>query len=304
MTAKVKKSSHIKVSFGSRLFDVCNYTVIVLFCISIIFPIWDLLVISLSKAEDISYLNINLFPKTLNFDAYRYCLQDDLLWVAFKNSVLRTILGSVYHLAICCFAAYALTRTEMPLRGPVTVIFLITMFFSGGLIPTYLNIKNLGLLDNFWVYVLPAGFSMYNTIIIRNYFFSIDKAMEESATIDGASMLQVMFLIILPLSKPVLATVGLWQMVGQWNSWFDNMIYARAERLMTLQYMLRRLSNDVTALQNEANQFAVTTEQSMNFTSDTIIAATTVITITPIICVYPFLQKYFVKGIMLGAVKG
>ena len=302
----VKKRTRIRASFGSRLFDVVNYSLIVVFCITILFPLWDLIVISFSRAEDVSIIRTNLWPKVWCFDAYAYCFNNPLLGVAFCNPILRTVLGSVYHLIVCCLAAYALTRTQMPFRKTITMIFLFTMFFSGGLIPTYLNIKQLGLLDNFWVYVLPTGFSMYNTIIIRNYFFSIDRAMEESATIDGASMLQVMYKIIIPLSTPVLATVGLWQMVGQWNAWFDNMIYARPEKLITLQYLLRRMSDNAAQLQDEAamTMQAVFDQTAAAYTPDTIIAATTVIVLLPIVCVYPFLQRYFVKGIMLGAIKG
>ncbi len=300
------KRRKIQTSLGSKVFDVCNTLIIVLFCITILFPIWDLLVISFSKSEHITYMRTNLWPVQWNFESYRYCFQNATLGVAFRNSIARTAIGSVYHLFVCSLAAFALTRTDMPLRKPITVIFLITMFFSGGLIPTYLNIKSLGLTETFWVYVLPGGFSMYNTIIMRNFFFSIDKSMEESATIDGASTLKVMLFIILPLSTPVLATVGLWQMVGQWNAWFDNMIYARSESLITLQYLLRRMSTDITTLISEANQFSIITEQTAAtaVTPETIIAATTVIILTPIVCVYPFLQKYFVKGIMVGAVKG
>ena len=147
---------------------------------------------------------------------------------------------------------------------------------------------------------------MYNTIIIRNYILSIDLSFEESATIDGASMLQVMYKIILPLSTPVLATVGLWQMVGHWNAWFDNMIYNRSESLITMQYFLRRMASNVASLQDEVQMAmrGVFDQSAAAYTPDTIIAATTVLVLVPIICVYPFLQRFFVKGIMLGAVKG
>ena len=291
-------------SMGGTLFDIFNYAFIIIFCISILFPIWDMIVRSFSRAEDISYMSLNLWPKHISLDGYKYVLNDKLLFIAFRNSLLRTIFGTIYHLIMCCLAAYSLTRRNMPFQKVFSAIFLITMFFSGGMIPTYLNIKNLGLIDNFLVYVLPSGFSMYNTIIIRNYFFSIDHALEESATIDGASSLQIITRIILPLSKPVLATVGLWQMVGQWNAWFDNMVYCRSDNLITLQYMLKRITNNVASLTDSSNRFSVMMEQSMTFTPESIVACTTVITVLPIICVYPFLQKYFVKGIMLGAVKG
>ncbi|MBO4298095.1 MAG: carbohydrate ABC transporter permease [Clostridia bacterium] len=303
MVAK-RTRNRIKTSTSGKVFDTFNYLFIILFCVSIMFPLWNMIVVSLSRAQDISYLNLNLYPKHPTLDAYIFCLRNNEMWVALRNSVARTVIGTLYHLIVCCFAAFAMTRTEMPFLKVFTIIFLITMFFGGGLIPTYLNIRRLGLLDNFLVFILPGGFSMYNTIIIRNYFFSIDKAMEESATLDGASMLQVMFWIILPLSMPVLATVGLWQMVGHWNAWFDNMIYARSPSLVTLQYLLRRISNDVQAMNDEMQRYAATAEQTKQYTAESIIAATTVIVVTPIICVYPFLQRYFVKGIMLGAVKG
>lgn len=300
----MKAKNQIKTSLGSKIFDIFNYTFITLFCISVLFPVWNMIVTSLLRAEDISYLNLNLIPKNPTLDAYKYCFQDPLLWTALRNSVARTILGTLYHLLVCCMAAYALTYTEMPFIKPITVLFLITMYFSGGLIPGYLNIKNLGLLDNFLVYIIPGGFSMYNTIIIRNYFFSIDKSMKESAIIDGATTMQTFARIILPLSTPVLATVGLWQLVGQWNSWFDNLIYVRSDSLITLQYMLRSINNNLYDMLNEMGQQNLVAGQALNFTPDSIVAATTVIVMTPIICVYPFLQKYFVKGIMLGAVKG
>ncbi len=303
MVAK-RNRNRIKTSTSGKVFDTFNYLFIIFFCISIMFPLWNMIVVSLSRPLDISYLNLNLYPKNPTLDAYVFCLRNNEMWIALRNSVARTVIGTIYHLVVCCFAAFAMTRAEMPFLKVFTLIFLVTMFFGGGLIPTYLNIRNLGLLDNFLVFILPGGFSMYNTIIIRNYFFSIDKSMEESATLDGASMLQVMIWIILPLSTPVLATVGLWQMVGHWNAWFDNMIYARSPSLVTLQYLLRRISNDVQAMNDEMQKFSAVSEQTKQYTAESVIAATTVIVVTPIICVYPFLQRYFVKGIMLGAVKG
>lgn len=302
------KHSGIKNTPGGVAFDVFNYAFMLLFCITILFPFWDNIVISFSKASDISYTRLNLWPKEWCLESYKYCLQDSQLIVAFRNSILRTIIGTIYHLIVCSLAAFSLTRNEMPFRKLFTMLFLITMFFSGGLIPTYLNIRSLGLTDNFLVYILPGGFSMYNTIVIRNYFMAIDKSLEESATIDGASMLQVMIHVIIPLSVPVLATVGMWQMVGQWNSWFDNMIYARDKELMTLQYMLHTLLNNAgqreTDMVSAAMAASTVTETGALYTSRTVIAASTLITVAPVLCVYPFLQRYFVKGIMLGAVKG
>lgn len=298
------KRVKMKQSAASRAFDVCNAVFMVAFCITILIPFWDVVVRSFSRAQDISYMHINLLPKTWTLDAYKYCFQDNEILTAFMVSVMRTVIGTVIHAVVCCMAAYSLTRTDMPFRKFITAVLLIPMFFSAGMIPAYLNMKRLGLLNNFLVYVLPAGFSIYNTIIIRNYFFSIDKGMEEAASIDGASQVRIFASIIMPLSKPVIATVALWQMVGQWNAWFDNMVYCRrSASLTTLQYLLRRMLDSLTASTNTASGVEAI-GALVDTNPDTIKAATTILVVLPIVAVYPFLQKYFVQGIMVGAVKG
>lgn len=298
MTVKMKKST------GSHIFDACNAIFMIAFCITVLIPFWDVVVRSFSRAQDISYMHINFLPKVWTLDAYKYCFQDNEIVTAFLISVLRTISGTAIHVVVCCMAAYSLTRPEMPFRKIITAILLIPMFFSAGMIPAYLNMKRLGLLNNFLVYILPTGFSIYNTIIIRNYFFSIDKGMEEAASIDGASQVRIFTSIIMPLSKPVIATVALWQMVGQWNSWFDNMIYCRrSASLTTLQYLLRRMLDSLTASTSTASGVEAM-GALVDTNPDTIKAATTILVVLPIVAVYPFLQKYFVKGIMVGAVKG
>ena len=170
----------MKQSAGSRIFDICNIVFMVLFCITVLIPFWDVVVRSFSRAQDISYMHINLVPKVWTLDAYKQCFQDSEIVMAFVISVLRTVSGTAVHALVCCMAAYALTRTEMPFRRFITAVLLIPMFFSAGMIPAYLNMKRLGLLNNFLVYILPSGFSIYNTIIIRNYFFSIDRAVSET----------------------------------------------------------------------------------------------------------------------------
>ena len=305
MAREEGKKVKMKQSTASRVFDLCNTILMVLFCITILLQFWDVFVRSFSRAQDISYMHINLFPKVWTLDAYKYCFQDNEIITAFFVSVLRTIIGTVIHILVCCMAAYSLTRTDMPYRKFITAVLLIPMFFSAGMIPMYLNMKRLGLLNNFLVYVLPSGFSIYNTIIIRNYFFSIDKGMEEAASIDGASQVRIFASIIMPLSKPVIATVALWQMVGQWNAWFDNMVYCRrSANLTTLQYLLRRMLDSLTASTSTAASGVEAIGSMVDTNPDTIKAATTILVVLPIVAVYPFLQKYFVQGIMVGAVKG
>ena len=305
--AKLKEDNYkpvkMKRSVASKTFDVCNIIFMCLFCITVFIPFWDMIVRSFSRAQDISYMHVNFIPKVWSVEAYAYCFRNAEILHAFFISVARTVIGTVFHIIVSCMAAYTLTRDQMPFRRIITAFLLIPMFFSGGLIPTYVNMRNLHLTNNFLVYVLPTGFSIYNCIIIRNYFFSIDKGMEEAASIDGASPLQIFFRIIMPLSKPVLATVALWQMVGQWNSWFDNMIYTRSSaNLTTLQYLLRRMLDTIE--QKDAQNLIDVAGSVMDINPDTVKAATTIIVVIPIVLVYPFLQKYFVQGIMVGAVKG
>ena len=301
---KKNRAVRIKKAAGERIFDSCNAIFMILFCFTILVPFWDMIVKSFSRPIDISYTKLNLFPPVWTLEAYQYCFRDDTFIGAFGISVLRTVFGTAIHLLCTCMAAYTLTRTELPLRKTITVYLLIPMFFSGGMIPTYINMRNLHLLNNFLVYIIPGAFSIYNAIILRNYFFSIDHTIEEAASIDGASSIRIFFTIILPLSKPVLATVMLWQMVGHWNSWFDNMIYCfNNENLLTLQYYLRRLQEELTRTPDTPYGLQ-TMESAINMSPDTVKAATTVLVILPIVLVYPFLQKYFVKGIMIGAVKG
>lgn len=292
----------LKKSMSSKIFDFCNAVFMIAFCITIIFPIWDIVVKSLSSAGDISYMSLNLIPKKITFSAYEYCLKNEGAFHALFVSVARTIIGTLIHIVITSMAAYALSKPQLPCIKFIQIYFLVTMFVSAGTIPTYLNMKELGLTNSFLAYVLPSGFSMYNCIVLRNYFYSIDRGMEESASIDGASQIRIFLSIILPLSKPVLATVALWQMVGQWNAWFDNMLYnAQNEKLRTLQYLLRRM---LDRMSSSGTRNADALLQVTDMTEDSVKAAVTVIVMIPIMCVYPFIQKYFVKGIMIGAVKG
>ncbi|NLZ56197.1 MAG: carbohydrate ABC transporter permease [Clostridiaceae bacterium] len=291
-------------TWGEILFDILNPLVLTLFCISIIYPFWDMVVTSLSAPADVSYTSFNFWPKKVVTQGYSYCLNDEKFYLAFRNSIARTVAGTALSVFVTSIGAYVLTRRDMPLRKLITFIWVVPMFFGGGLVPTYLLYQDLGLLDNFLVYILPGAFSMYSAIIVRNFFFSIDIALEESAVIDGASAPRVLFSIYLPLSKPALATISLWSMVGHWNAWFDNMVYIRKEPLITLQYLLRRIIKETEAVTDQAMAWAGSIDMRLMVNATTIIAATTIITVIPILLVYPFLQRYFVKGIMVGSVKG
>ncbi len=294
------RKNRIRQPLGSRIFDFTNTLFMLLVMFSILFPLWDMVVVSFSRAQDVSSLRMNLWPRVLTLEAYRYCFRNNEFTHAMFISFSRTVAGTLYHLFVVTMAGYSLTRMQMPFRKAVTTLFVITMFFSGGLIPTYINMRNLNLTNSFLVYVIPGSFSMFTVIIVRNFFLSVDSAMEESATIDGASPVQVLYYIMLPLSKPVLATVALWKIVGEWNAWFDNLIYNSSPKLLTLQLLLRRI-----IVEPQLTELNTIYEKDLaNTNPETIKAATTVLVTLPIVCVYPFLQKHFVKGIMLGAVKG
>ena len=298
----------IKKSKWGAAFDTFNIVTMCFISFTMLFPLWNMLVISFSRVQDITLLRMNLFPKQIVFDSYAYIFRDNKFLTALGVSVSRTAVGALYHILVTYLAAYALTRRKMPFLKTITALFIVTMFFSGGLIPTYITYKGLGLSNNFLVYVLPPAFSMFTTIIVRNYLFSIDGALEESAIIDGANPLQVMYRIMLPVSKPVLATIALWHMVTQWNSWFDNMIFNSGNpNLLTLQLMLRRIIVDPQDYMISAQSYASSMadgDRLVSLNPETIKAAIVILVISPIICVYPFFQKHFVKGIMLGSVKG
>lgn len=294
----------IKRSLGSIVFDSANSLFMIVFCITILFPLWDMLVVSFSTPDRASSLTFNLWPQKWNLDSYKYCFTENRIFLAFIVTVYRTMVGTAIHVVVVSFAAYPLSKVDLPYRKWVIAFFLVPMFFRGGLIPTFIMIRNLGLIDNLLVYILPAAFSPFVMLILRNFFMSLDKAVEESAIMDGASILTILFRIIFPLSKPVLATIVLWHMVHHWNAWFDSLIYIRDERKIVLQLLLRRLMDETDLLDSDMQLFALTQPGVIQFSSKTVKAAITIIVITPIVCVYPFLQKYFVKGIMLGAVKG
>jgi putative aldouronate transport system permease protein len=247
-------------------------------------------------------LGVNFWPEEFTLDSYSYVFSNATIGRAYIVTIAKTILGTFGSVIFCLLAAYPLAKKNLPFRNVITIFFLITMFFSGGLIPTYLNIKKLHLINKFVVYILPGLVSTYSMIIVRNYIMSIDPGLEESAFIDGANYFNILFRIIIPVSTPVLATISLWAAVAHWNSWFDALIYFNGDKFVVLQLILRRM------LMNAKSEITdIAYQQSVNekdIITETVSAAITIVTIGPIIIVYPFLQKYFVKGIMVGSFKG
>jgi len=222
------------------------------------------------------------------------------IWTAYSNTIFRTVAGTGLAVFFTFCGAYPLSKKSFPLRKTFTIILMVTMFFNGGLIPGYLLIRNLGMLDTYWALIIPGMLSAFNIYLVRNFIQTIPASLEESAEIDGASHFQILMKIIIPLSTPILATIALWAAVGYWNEWFAAMIYTRDTKFEVLQLLLRRVMNRATV----QGIFRSITPGMRRPDTMSVRAATLMVTIGPILFVYPFLQRYFVKGIMIGSLKG
>ena len=302
LSAKVKytNSNIIKRTPGEHIFDILNVIIMLFVCIASIYPIWYVLVNSLNDATDAMTGGIYLWPRVFSLANYQKVLETSGIGQSFKISVLRTLIGTVFSVFFTAMVAYGLSKEYLVGRKLYMAMGTITLFFSGGLIPGFLLLKNLNLLDSFWVFIFPSMFSFYNLLIFNSFFREIPKALEESARIDGAQDMTVFFKIVLPLSKPVLATIALFNGVYHWNDYFAGVMYINDTSLEPIQtYMYRIIAESTSNMLSNNISSAIT----QTTTSTSIKLATMVITTVPIICVYPFLQKYFVKGMMIGAVK-
>lgn len=285
---------------GEKIFDVINCVFMILLAFLFIYPLWHCVALSFGNVAYSNKLGFRLFPvgEYFSLASYKKVLTDASILTGYANTLFRVVLGVPLTLMVTYMAAYSMARETLPLRKGLIVYFLIPMFFSGGLIPSYLNIKDMGLLGSRWVWILPGLISTYNLLVAKNFVAALPRELEEAASIDGAHPVRVMVQIMVPLSAPILAVLGLWSAVGHWNAWFDAMIYTPGDNMMVLQQVLRRMlidPPDATAMA------AITVSES---TTETIKMASVVVALVPIMCVYPFVQKHFTKGVMLGAVKG
>ena len=290
--------SYKKLSIGDIFFDSLN--IIFMLCISFatLYPFLYILSQSLGGS---ALTSLGLIPKNISFSAYEKVLTTDFVINGFYNTIIRTVLGTILTLLFTICTAYPLSKRYFPNRSFWTGFIVFTMFFSGGLIPSYLLVRGLHLNNTVWSLVLPGLIGSFNMIIMRNFFMSIPESMEESAKIDGANDIVILFLIIVPTSLSIIATIFLWAAVGHWNAWFDCLIYITEPTKHVLQLILRRVVIEGTTkfmnLDNTYNDnYAVSTEA--------VKSATIMVTTMPIILLYPFVQKYFVKGIMVGSLKG
>ena len=295
----MSSSKKIKRSAGDRAFDWINYLFLALFSLTILFPFWNLFVQSVSSPDSGVVDALQMWPKKFSAFNYKYVLANKYIWTGYRETLIRTIAGTALSVTLTAMGAYVLSKKKLPNRNFWTTVVLIPMFFSGGMIPSYLWMVNLHLIDNRLVLILPGLISSYNLIIMRNFFMSVPEGLEESAMIDGAGSIRIFFSIVLPISKAVLATVALWVMVGHWNAWFDATIYIRDANKLPLQVVLRRILMEGTQQMMDMNS-----TDTNHVTPDTLKAATTFVCMLPIMCVYPFVQKYFVKGVIIGSLTG
>lgn len=280
------------------IFNYVNVIVLSLLSLSTVVPLIHIVAKSLSGETYILAKEIWLWPKDFNFTSYEYVLSYKQFYMSFWNSLIITVVGTAISMAVTVLAAFPLSRKNFPFKRGFMLFFVITMFFSGGLIPTYLVVKQLGLLNTLWSIMLPLALAPFNLILIRNYFLSLPEALEESAIMDGASNIRILTWIYLPLSLPTIATIAMFYAVGYWNSFFQAMMYITDRGLMPLQvFLMQIVTNSKTGDMTTGGVLSELTPESTT-------AAAIICVVFPILCVYPFIQKYFVKGVMLGAVKG
>lgn len=283
--------------------DTCITIFMILFLIVTMYPILNTIAVSFNDGMDSVKGGIHLWPRQFTMKNYLTVFANQNLKQAAIVSVARTVVATVLQLFLTSMLAYVLSRKNFMFNKQLSFIFVLTMYVSGGMIPAYILMKDLHLLNNFWVYVLPGLVSAFNMIVIRTYINGLPDSLIESAKIDGAGEFRIFIQIVLPLCKPVLATVALFIAVGQWNSWFDSMLYCSADKnLTTLQYELMKLLSSTTTQGTSAEVMKNAANASI-VTPTSIRAAITIVTALPIVCLYPFLQRYFVTGLTIGGVK-
>ena len=291
----------IKTSPSRKIFVVCNTIFLAVITIVSLFPIINILAISFSSNSAAAAGWVTIFPVDFTLDSYKYILENPDFFRAFGISLIRVVLGTLLSLLVTVLSAYAMSQDGSRFHGRKFYrwVFLITMVFSGGMVPQFMVMKMLGLYNSIWALILPTAVQTFNIILMQNFFKGVPYALTESAQLDGANHFQILFKVYLPISTPSLATVGLFTMVGHWNSWFDGMIYLSDAKKYPLQTYLHNVIQSV-----DTSKLDLSTVNAMNQISQkTVTAAQIFIAIIPIMLVYPFLQKYFISGMTLGSVK-
>ncbi|GGD47756.1 carbohydrate ABC transporter permease [Paenibacillus nasutitermitis] len=296
-----------KLTAGEKLFKFINYAIIILLCLSIILPFLNIFALSFNSGKDAERGGISFWPRMWTLENYEQVFTSSNIGKAFAISLFRTVLGTAAGVFLTAMAAYALKSKTLPGVRFFTMMIFFTMLFSGGIIPYYMLLSNLHLTNTIWVYVLPSLYSAWNLIIVRTFFQQIGISLEEAARIDGCSDFGIFMKIIMPLSKPVLATISLFTAVGHWNDWFTGSFFVRSAELRPLSTLLQEMLTKQDAIRQYLMTAAGSNQQELlakiQLTGDSLKMATIMVVVAPIICVYPFIQKYFAKGAMIGSVK-
>lgn len=288
----------INLTFGEKALQVVVYSILFLLSVICLFPFLYVIAVSVTPESEVIRRGIVIIPESYTFAAYKEVFLSHGIGQAYKITLFRTIIGTALNVLFTVLAAYPLSKKYLPGRSPFLLFIIFTMMFGGGLIPTYLLIRSLGLLNTPWVLIVPHLISAFNLVIIKGFFEQLPAEIEESARVDGASELQSLWKIVLPLSLPIIATISLFYAVGHWNSYFDAIVYINDSNLMPLQVVLRNI------LLNVQSQSAESLANSGYISTFAVQMAAIVVTTVPILIVYPFLQKHFTKGVLVGSIKG
>lgn len=292
-----RKGNHIKASLGSRIFDGINICILLTLALITFYPFWDCLVVSFSSLKSYLSTSIHLWPSEWSFDGYSYMLKEITLWTSYANSLFVTVLGTLINMIITTMAAYVLSKKDLKGQRPIMFLAVFTMMFSGGIIPTYIVVKDLHLMNSLWSMIIPSAINTYNLIIMRNFFMELPLELEEAAMLDGCTEVGVLFRIMLPISKPALTTVALFYAVDHWNDFFSAIMYINSKEAWPLQLFLRSMLFQSDAAYSSGGESLFLLGQPMKM-------AAVMLAIIPIMCAYPFFQKYFTAGMTAGAVKG
>ncbi len=294
-----KKNNKIHESAGEHLYTGIVYALLIIFCVMIVIPLMHIISGSFSDPMSLLRGEVTLFPKGFTLAMYEKVFKDSSIWRGYLNTIIYTVIGTLISVVLTACAAYPLSRKDFYGRNVFMGMFMFTMFFTGGMIPTYLLVKGMNMLDTMWALVLPSAVSTYNLIIMRTFFEqTIPTELVESASLDGCNDLGIFFRIVIPLAAPIFAVMVLFYGVAQWNSWFPALLYISDRTLYPLQMILREI-----LIESDISNMAGSTGD-VEIIGDGLKYATMVVATLPIMCLYPFLQKYFVKGVMIGAVKG
>ncbi len=299
-----KGKYHIKPTMGDRVFNIINHFILILIVIVIFYPLWFVVCASLSEGRYVSNGQLLLFPRGWNILGYKECFRTNSIWIGYANTIYYTVLGTLLGVFCSILAGYALSRHDLPGSGIVMKLFVFTMYFGGGTIPYYIIIRSLHLLNTRLMMILQGTISVYNIILIRSYFVqSLPPELKEAADIDGCGNGLFLFKIAIPLSKAIIAVIALYLAISYWNSYFWAMIFLKDEKKYPLQVILRQLLLQANGSSGDASMDPSALAE-LNKMREVIRYAIIIVSTVPIICMYPFVQKYFVQGVMIGSVKG